>query len=477
MVDLSKFNQKWYIQGLNAVPIGINSAGFSGIVIEDDLGISYSIFVMEFKGNYCNMHYSVKSLDRIYDWLIKNHNQNKDFIKELQKKYYFKLKDLDKFFNNNNSKDKLDNLSKEEILLRLKEAMQYAIDAVGIAHIIEGFTIKADTIFKEMLLSEIDDKKMINRYISALLSFDFKSFMTLAEDEMKKLIEITDQTILDEKISEIITKYSWTKTSYGQKGIIAKEEILAEIQHFKTANYSINKSQKQKKAELLKELRLSENILNYLNLIELFTVWQDNRKANILKSQFSLFTILESLSKSINVEFDLLAFLNFYSELNDEFLSRNDLADILRQRQQKSIYLLEKDNVTIYTGNDHDLIVKELNKNASKGYKDDIHGMAASTGVAIGMVRKIMNMGDISNMQEGEILVTSMTRPEFVTAMKRASAIVTDEGGITCHAAIISRELGIPCIIGTKEATKLLNTGDKVEVNANHGIVKILDRK
>ena len=70
-----------------------------------------------------------------------------------------------------------------------------------------------------------------------------------------------------------------------------------------------------------------------------------------------------------------------------------------------------------------------------------------------------------------------MTRPEFVPAMRKAAAIVTDEGGVTCHAAIISRELGKPCIIGTKVATKALKDGQYVDVNANHGIVKVVDKK
>jgi pyruvate,water dikinase len=65
-----------------------------------------------------------------------------------------------------------------------------------------------------------------------------------------------------------------------------------------------------------------------------------------------------------------------------------------------------------------------------------------------------------------------MTRPDYVPAMKKAAAIVTNEGGITCHAAIVSRELGIPCIIGTKIATEVFKDGDVVEVNANHGWVR-----
>jgi pyruvate,water dikinase len=67
-----------------------------------------------------------------------------------------------------------------------------------------------------------------------------------------------------------------------------------------------------------------------------------------------------------------------------------------------------------------------------------------------------------------------MTRPEFILAMRKAVAIVTDEGGVTCHAAILSRELGIPCVVGTKIATKVFKDGDLLEVRANHGIVKKL---
>ncbi|MEY2664432.1 MAG: hypothetical protein RIT04_240, partial [Candidatus Parcubacteria bacterium] len=78
------------------------------------------------------------------------------------------------------------------------------------------------------------------------------------------------------------------------------------------------------------------------------------------------------------------------------------------------------------------------------------------------------------SFEDGSVLVTSMTRPEFVPLMKKAIAIVTDEGGITCHAAIVSRELKKPCIIGTKVATQVLKDGDMVEVDANSGIVRIL---
>ncbi len=75
-------------------------------------------------------------------------------------------------------------------------------------------------------------------------------------------------------------------------------------------------------------------------------------------------------------------------------------------------------------------------------------------------------------MRKGEIIVANMTHPDYIPAIRKARAIVTDEGGVVCHAAIISRELKIPCIIGTGEATKVFKDGDRVEVDALRGVVK-----
>ncbi len=77
-------------------------------------------------------------------------------------------------------------------------------------------------------------------------------------------------------------------------------------------------------------------------------------------------------------------------------------------------------------------------------------------------------------IRQGEILVAVITYPALLPAMERASAIVTDEGGLLCHAAIVSRELGIPCVVGTRIATKVLKDGDLIEVDASEGVVKRL---
>ena len=80
-------------------------------------------------------------------------------------------------------------------------------------------------------------------------------------------------------------------------------------------------------------------------------------------------------------------------------------------------------------------------------------------------------------IEKGEILVTPMTNPKYLPAIHKSSAIITDQGGTLCHAAIVAREFNIPCIVGTKIATQALHDGDLVEVDATKGMIKILSRK
>ncbi len=100
-----------------------------------------------------------------------------------------------------------------------------------------------------------------------------------------------------------------------------------------------------------------------------------------------------------------------------------------------------------------------------------VRGLPASPGLSIGPVKIIRSKDELPKVQVGDVLVTKMTSPDYVPAMKKAVAIVTDEGGMTSHAAIVSRELGIPCIVGTREATKKLEDGEKITVDATHGVV------
>ncbi len=107
----------------------------------------------------------------------------------------------------------------------------------------------------------------------------------------------------------------------------------------------------------------------------------------------------------------------------------------------------------------------------------EIKGSIAQMGKVSGIAKIVLSVKEVSKVQKGDILVTYMTSPDFLQAMKKAAAFVTNEGGLTCHAAIIARELKKPCVIGTKIATKVIYDGDLIEVDANYGIVKIIKRK
>ena len=125
------------------------------------------------------------------------------------------------------------------------------------------------------------------------------------------------------------------------------------------------------------------------------------------------------------------------------------------------IWLLQSRAITT-----NSMIVKESLKK-----KIILKGIGASPGIAQGKVKIVLNPGEVHKMKEGDILVTVMTNPLYVTAIQKAKAIITDIGGMICHAAIVARELGIPCVVGTKNATKVLKDNMEVVVNGTEGKV------
>jgi pyruvate,water dikinase len=100
-----------------------------------------------------------------------------------------------------------------------------------------------------------------------------------------------------------------------------------------------------------------------------------------------------------------------------------------------------------------------------------VRGLGAAPGSASGPVRIITSLAEAAHLGDGDVLVTHMTSPDWVPLMRRAAGIVTDSGGMTCHAAIVSRELGVPCVVGTAEATQKLRNGELVTVDATHGVI------
>src|SRR2546425_3668873 len=129
-----------------------------------------------------------------------------------------------------------------------------------------------------------------------------------------------------------------------------------------------------------------------------------------------------------------------------------------------TIYLLQTRPVTV-------LAKAEQDGGGISGREAELKGLGASPGVASGKARLILSPGELSRLQSGEILVTRMTTPDYVPAMMKAAGIVTDEGGLTSHAAIVSRERGVPCVVGTGRATKALTQDTLLTVDGTKGLV------
>lgn len=142
--------------------------------------------------------------------------------------------------------------------------------------------------------------------------------------------------------------------------------------------------------------------------------------------------------------------------------------DIEWALEDGKLYIVQSRPVTTITLDSFEKNKKEI---STEGLKLVLKGEPASPGVATGKVKILKSAKEINKLGEGEILVTDMTTPDFVPAMKKAAAIVTNQGGQTSHAAIVSRELGIPCVVGTETATTDLKSGQVMTVNGKEGSV------
>lgn len=148
--------------------------------------------------------------------------------------------------------------------------------------------------------------------------------------------------------------------------------------------------------------------------------------------------------------------------------------DEIRRRQTRFALVMLDGKAKIYAGDEVDELLEEEGVEKEATPERTIKGTVACQGKARGEVKIVMDPKIMGKVKRGDVLVTNMTTPDLMQAIEKVAAIVTDEGGMLCHAAIVSRELGIPCVIGTRVATKVLKDGDLVEVDAGEGIVRKL---
>jgi len=392
-----------------------------------------------------------------------------------------------------------------------------------------NFYSKSEKLLED--IDKIDDKELVKRYESFLESFidiwvlplavdaigvytetellnDFKNFLKFESQEyfsllcrpthlsfiIKEHVSLLKLALLykskNKQFEKLLDKhkssYFWVENNYRDVKILDRDYFLGKIKKEskkdkKEINKEINKlldtkSIKKKQSQLFAKLRLSESLKEKLLLTQLFGIWQDHRKEMCIKGDHYVTEFLKEFGKRKKIALEEIYYTS-PEELKDIVLKNKKVSKkIIKQRMEKIVQFVEQpDKETIFTGKDAEEIQKAFEKKRIVEIgAQEIKGFVASQGIKDiyrGKVKVVLDPKK-TDFKQGEILVASMTRPEYVPLMKKAKAIVTDEGGITSHAAIISRELKIPCIIGTKIATKVLKDGDLIEVDANKGIVR-----
>ncbi len=251
-------------------------------------------------------------------------------------------------------------------------------------------------------------------------------------------------------------------------------------------------SQKKKEFELFYNKKHSNNLnalqelikyfVNFSNIIMIgYEAPEHHQNKDVRDFAFTIrkkyenvhkqcFTLERNLLPKVEQELDLEKDTLFYLTIDEfnNFLKTGIIPDISPRKK----FILIK-----HSGQGEEIFYNpELIKHFFDDVKNikEIKGQSAYPGKVEGPVKIITKVDQAKNITEGDILVASMTDPRYLPAMKRAAAIITDEGGITCHAAIVARELKKPCIVATKIATQALKDGDKVEINADKGIIKII---
>lgn len=288
----------------------------------------------------------------------------------------------------------------------------------------------------------------------------------LKRDASKAITKIRRTPDLHKRFNKHVKNYEWIQAANWIGEPIGLEQILEQMTHL-VSKPSLSKTKKA--SRVFSSHAYVASRISYLR--------QGGAEfSSILMNK--AFPVLHAIANQAGIPYrDML------NLLPTEIFDGNHIASGLR----KKIKRRRNDNWCMWTDEQDathiiddkavvDNLVRRFVPKQKNSATSELTGEIANKGIARGVVRVIFATDEFHKMQKGDVLVTSMTTPDFVILMQKASAIVTDMGGLLCHAAIVSRELGKPCIIGTKFATQILKDGDLVEVDADKGVVRILKR-
>ena len=298
-----------------------------------------------------------------------------------------------------------------------------------------------------------------------------------------------DVRLLEEKakagnqrdLDKIVNKYAYLGGYSVNDNVWTKKDILIQVgslknplEKMKMARAARRKNKIAQQKLIIKLASRDKMLAKAAQAINLYVWLRTERVDSYKETMFFIRPFYRRLEKDFSWKFGWAGNLSY-----------DEIVNILKKGQAPLAAELEKRNRLQYLAHitkQKTIIIADVNRRnrylnilMGKSRQTDvklIKGQIAYPGIVRGKVRIILDASKARLVKKNEILVANMTHPDYLVGIRKAAAIVTDEGGILCHASIISRELKIPCIIGTKIATKVLHDGNLVEVDADKGIVK-----
>jgi phosphohistidine swiveling domain-containing protein len=421
-----------------------------------------------YKEGYIVAYMFQADINRIRDFVFANIKTDPDYLNKVYKTSVSKFEDFDK--RHDILLKEIDDMDDpEELRTWLSGFLDLSMDTVSLAYFAELFTGYDEFWLGYTGLAKSDFDILIS---PEELSYTKKYDFDLSKIKLGKSTKTA---------SEIAEEYYWIHGNYSAVDKLQNDEVINQLEKMSLTDAKkafdedeAYTSDVTKRKEIIwRNNSVTASNAKIINAISSFIVLQDKRKSIALKTNFIFL-------KAVNKLLDMYTFSSdekkkIISSAYPVWFTEMEKDELLRMSRSAYDCFYLSFTGQILVGDEALKIYKEEEEITNmKDSAGEIKGRTAFAGKVKGVVRIIVKGEDFPKFKDGEILVTHMTRPEFVPLIKKSIAVITDEGGITCHAAIISRELKIPCIIGTMNATLRLKDGDIVEVDANNGIVRII---
>lgn len=457
------------------------------------IGAHFTSHICIFENHRADWYIDQADIIRVTEIFLKKLHQEKHLGKKLIKQWQ---PDNKKFLS---SIDKLEqinlvNISDKKLADLYLDFSEVYSRTISSSSLIDGFALGSDEIIQAEI-NDLLDQRMIMKgrgnIFSILTAPVHQSFINEAEIALLQMAakikalrgarNAYQRPAIKRMLVAHTKKYFWTKNNYNDNHILTVEHFIKETAGIISSKININHEitrikntpalSRKAKSKLLARLRPEAYLRNLLEISEDFTYWQDERKKRTFLFTHYASLLLQEIGRRRAYPLSEMKYLT-RAEVSQFLHGRQFSHLILKERSRYLIIYEEGNKYEAASGTQASNLAKYIFKN--KNYSDirDFRGLTACAGKVRGRAKIVTSVKDIGKVKSGDIMVAVMTRPDYIIGIKKAAAIVTDEGGITCHAAIISRELGIPCIIGTKIGTKVLKDGDIIEVNANHGWVR-----